>query len=96
MSKIYCTPLRGPFGEKLDKFFRRENGFVEVNPGNVIMPRKYSEICEEIIDSHVRKDDVWMVSYPRTGEYNFLPFFLRRHIEQQSQMHSILKVFRLQ
>lgn len=69
MSKIYCTPLRGPFGEKLDKCFRRENGFVEVNPGNVIMPRKYSEICDEIIDSRVRKDDVWMISYPRTGEY---------------------------
>lgn len=68
MSKIYCTPQRGPIGEKLDKFFRRENGFVDVNPGNVIMPRKYAEICEEIIESHVRKDDVWMISYPRTGE----------------------------
>lgn len=74
MSKIYCTPQRGPIGEKLDKFFRRENGFVDVNPGNVIMPRKYAEICEEIIESNVRKDDVWMISYPRTGEY-FCPSY---------------------
>lgn len=67
MSEILCDPLRGPIGDKLDKFFQRKNGFVEVNPGNVIMPRKYADICNEILDSRVRQDDVWMISYPRTG-----------------------------
>lgn len=77
MSKITCTPLRGVIGDKLDKFFQRKNGFVEVNPGNVIMPRKYKDICEEILESHVRNDDVWMISYPRTGKHYFL---LRFHV----------------
>jgi len=67
MDEIICTPLRGQVGDKLDKFFQRENGFVEVSPGKVIMPRKYSDISNEILDSKVRMDDVWMISYPRTG-----------------------------
>lgn len=70
MTKASCTPLTGPVGEQLDKFFQRKNGFVNVNPGKVIMPRKYMEISDEIIDSHVRDDDVWLISYPRTGKLN--------------------------
>lgn len=69
MDEIICTPLRGLVGDKLDKFFQRENGFVEVNPGKVIMPRKYTDICNEILDTKVQTDDVWMISYPRTGMY---------------------------
>lgn len=68
-SEILCQPLRGPIGDRLDKFFQRQNGFVEASPGNVIMPRKYADICNEILDSHVREDDVWMISYPRTGTF---------------------------
>lgn len=70
MTRVSCTPLTGPVGEQLDQFFQRKNGFVNVNPGKVIMPRKYMEICDEIIDSHVRDDDVWLISYPRTGKSN--------------------------
>lgn len=66
-TEIHCRPLRGSIGARLDKFFQHENGFVEVSPGSVIMPRKYADICNEILDSKVRKDDVWMISYPRTG-----------------------------
>lgn len=69
MSTIACKPLNGPIGDKLDSFFQRKGSFVEVNPGKVIMPRKYKDICDEILDSHVREDDVWMISYPRTGIY---------------------------
>lgn len=69
MSKIECSPLRGSIGERLDNFFQRKNGFVEAIPGNVIMPKKYQEICSEIINSDVRSDDVWMISYPRTGTF---------------------------
>lgn len=68
MTKVTCVPLEGDIGERLDEFFRRKNGFVEVQPGNVIMPRKYKDICDEIITSRVRNDDVWMISYPRTGK----------------------------
>lgn len=67
MIQIVCNPLCGTVGERLDNFFQRNNGFVEVNPGGVIMPKKFQDICHEILDSHVRSDDVWMISYPRTG-----------------------------
>lgn len=70
-NNIVCSSLSGGVGEKLDSFFQKKNGFVEVNPGNVIMPKKYQDICHEILDSHVRSDDVWMISYPRTGNKQF-------------------------
>lgn len=69
MSEVTCSPLRGPLTEKLDKIFNKKNAFLEVNPGNVIMPRLYKDICYEILDSNVRKDDVWLISFPRTGKH---------------------------
>lgn len=68
MNDIVCNPLCGTVGDRLDSFFQRDNGFVEVNPGHVIMPRKYQDICKDIADCDVRSDDIWMISYPRTGE----------------------------
>lgn len=66
-NKVTCNPLVGTVGEKLDSFFQRKNCFIEVNPGHVIMPKKYQDISDEIINSDCRHDDVWMISYPRTG-----------------------------
>lgn len=72
MSQIVCSALGGNVGEKLDSFFQRKNCFIEVNPGHVIMPKKYQDISEEVINSDVRSDDIWMISYPRTGLYQHL------------------------
>lgn len=69
-NEVKCSPLLGSIGEKLDSFFQRKNCFIEVNPGHVIMPKKYQDISDEIINSDVRHDDVWMISYPRTGTLN--------------------------
>lgn len=74
MSRVECSPLGGKAGEKLDNFFQRKNCFIEVNPGNVIMPKKYQDISEEIINSDVRPDDIWMISYPRSGNINIYTF----------------------
>jgi len=54
--------------KKLDKLFGVENCLIEVNPGNVLLPPKYEEIGERILNLEVRPDDVWLISYPRTGE----------------------------
>lgn len=70
-NEIVCNLFGGAIGSRLDKFFQQDNGFVEVNPGNVIMPRKYADICNEILESKVREDDVWMISYPRTGVFAY-------------------------
>lgn len=53
---------------KLDKIFGKENVFIRVQPGDVVMPRKYAEIADAIADFTVRPDDTWLVSYPRTGK----------------------------
>lgn len=66
MSLVY-QPLSGETGDKLDEFFRRANCFVEVQPGAVIMPRKFSELGADCRSTAVRPDDVWLLSYPRSG-----------------------------
>lgn len=68
MSEVVCSPLGGKVGEKLDNFFQRNDCFIEVNPGHVIMPKKYQDISQEIINCDVRSDDIWMISYPRSGK----------------------------
>jgi hypothetical protein len=55
--------------KKLDKLFGVENCLIEVNPGNVLLPPKYAEIGERILNLEVRSDDVWLISYPRTGKW---------------------------
>ncbi|XP_067007721.2 luciferin sulfotransferase [Anabrus simplex] len=40
---------------------------MEVNPGRVLLPHDYRRIGELILDMEIRKDDVVLVSYPRTG-----------------------------
>jgi hypothetical protein len=51
---------------KLSKIFQSEFGFVNVQDG-VILPKKFGEIGDAIYNLSVRKDDIWLVSYPRTG-----------------------------
>ncbi|XP_055376533.1 luciferin sulfotransferase [Condylostylus longicornis] len=53
--------------EKLYNFFPVQNCFIEVNPGKVILPRKYIDIGQSILDLPIHSDDVWLISYPRTG-----------------------------
>lgn len=77
MNKVTCCPLGGTVGDKLDGFFQRKNSFIEVNPGHVIMPKKYQDISDEILNTDVRLDDVWMISYPRTGkQFNSTDLYL--------------------
>ncbi|XP_023164036.1 estrogen sulfotransferase [Drosophila hydei] len=47
--------------------FPVQDCFVEVLPDRLVIPRKYIEMGESIRDLPIYKDDVWMVSYPRTG-----------------------------
>ena len=64
---IHYNELDREACEKLDKFFLKKNGYIEVSPGNVVLPRKYSELAENAASMPVKKDDIWLVSYPRTG-----------------------------
>lgn len=66
--KVSFSPLINGPGYNLDKLFQNdEEVFVEVNPGGVVLPKKFCEMSESILTLPVRKDDVWILSYPRTG-----------------------------
>ncbi|XP_063706115.1 luciferin sulfotransferase-like [Culicoides brevitarsis] len=67
MRRVQCNPLEQQINVKLDKMFQKKNCFIQVQPGNITLPSKYAEIAEAILDLEIRKDDVWVVSYPRTG-----------------------------
>ncbi|XP_075147263.1 sulfotransferase 2 isoform X2 [Haematobia irritans] len=59
--------LNKDIAERIDSFYVDKNCFIEVLPGNVIVPRKFKEIGEPIRNMKTYSDDVWVVSYPRTG-----------------------------
>lgn len=92
--RIQYNQLEMKISGKLDKMFQKENCFIQAQPGNVTLPKKFSEIGEAILDLEVRKDDVWVVSYPRTGKKNEMfkvkvnvttvPCLLRLTIKNQS------------
>ncbi|KAJ1531903.1 hypothetical protein ONE63_000547 [Megalurothrips usitatus] len=60
-------PLDSAVSERLDNLFGSKDCLIEVNPGHVIMPPRYQDIGDRIRGLKVRADDVWVVSYPRTG-----------------------------
>ncbi|KAF4518308.1 hypothetical protein B566_EDAN005877 [Ephemera danica] len=56
------------FADRLESLFgMKDGGLIEVNPGRVLMPPRFKEVAQRIVDLEVRPDDVWLISYPRTG-----------------------------
>ena len=68
MSSVRYDRLEGALAERLDSMFGIPGCLVEVNPGRVLLPPKYIDLGQRIKDLDVRPDDVWVVSYPRTGK----------------------------
>jgi len=54
-------------GEKLDEMFGVKPSFLRVLPGHCLLPPKIVFYAQKIRDFTVYEDDVWMISYPRTG-----------------------------
>lgn len=65
------TTIDGEIGEKLDKIFKVRSSFLKVQPGDCLLPPQYVFIATKIRDLEIRNDDVWIVSYPRTGEFDY-------------------------
>ncbi|XP_017058596.1 luciferin sulfotransferase-like [Drosophila ficusphila] len=66
MQLIY-RDLEADVVRRTNAVFLAQNFWVEVLPDQFIIPRKYVELGESIRSLPVFEDDVWMVSYPRTG-----------------------------
>lgn len=83
--------LEDKFAKRLDDLFGVKDCLIEVNPGKCILPPKYKDLGQRIKNMKVRPDDIWLVSYPRTGNNNFsnlLPYGCLMRCEQR---HSIFK-----
>ncbi|KAJ1531394.1 hypothetical protein ONE63_000075 [Megalurothrips usitatus] len=63
---ITCSPLEPGLAERLFKLFGRTT-LMEVRPGGLTLPARYGAVSGRIRGLAVRPDDVWVVSYPRTG-----------------------------
>lgn len=63
--------LRGPFGERADKYFGVKGSLIEVTPSKCLMPPQFEGLGQQILDASVRPDDIWLLSYPRTGNKIF-------------------------
>ncbi|KAI4460792.1 sulfotransferase sult [Holotrichia oblita] len=46
---------------------RQKDSLYEFNPGKFIMPLEYSFLLQDILNFEVRPDDVWLISFNRTG-----------------------------
>lgn len=84
---ITYNKLQEPYGEKLDQLFQRKNCLIEVNPGRVLLPEKFKDIAEQIRDFKIRKSDVWLISYPRTGE-----IYLNTYIFKNIKLYILLVI----
>lgn len=64
---ITYTELNNDIAKKIYDLFPKKESLIEVLPGSVILPRKFKDLGESIRNLTTYNDDVWLVSYPRTG-----------------------------
>ncbi|KAJ8960057.1 hypothetical protein NQ318_009498 [Aromia moschata] len=60
-------PLEGVYGDITDKALGVKHALYEFSPGKSLLPLQYELIAQKILDAPVREDDVWLISFPRTG-----------------------------
>ncbi|KOC59248.1 Estrogen sulfotransferase [Habropoda laboriosa] len=66
---ISFTTIEGDVGQRLDKMFHVKSSFLRVQPSHCLLPPNFVFYATKIRDMEIYEDDVWMVSYPRTGSH---------------------------
>ncbi|KAG8249247.1 hypothetical protein J6590_022232 [Homalodisca vitripennis] len=51
--------LEEKLASRMDAMFSVKNALIEVNPGKVLVPPRYRDLGQRILDMEVRPDDVW-------------------------------------
>lgn len=64
--------LEEPF---LKEFPEYVEGLVRGDPGGFVLTPHYGEHAEELYNFHVRPDDIWVLSFPKSGEFNLFDLF---------------------
>lgn len=67
MTAVSCKSLDAVYSEKLDEMFKKKDSFLEFNPGKCLLPELFSDVAQKVLDADVREDDLWFISFPRTG-----------------------------
>lgn len=69
MTSFPHEELKSEETELLKKFFPTSplDDYIRYPHGPVIMPRSYLEIAERIRNFEVKDDDIWIVTYPKSG-----------------------------
>jgi len=69
MQSFVFSTIENENGRKLDEMFGVKPSFLKVQPGNCLLPLQFVFYAQKIRDLTIYEDDVWMISYPRTGKY---------------------------
>jgi len=69
MSALLHEELSQEENELLKKFFKTSplDDYIRYPHGPVVMPRSYLDIEERIRNFDVKEDDIWIVTYPKSG-----------------------------
>lgn len=67
--EITYKTVDGDVGARLDRMFGIKSSFLRVKPSDCLLPPHFVFYGTKIRDMEIYDDDVWMVSYPRTGSH---------------------------
>ncbi|KAG7191123.1 hypothetical protein KM043_007155 [Ampulex compressa] len=66
---ITFSTIDGDIGKRLNDMYGANPSFLRVQPSGCLFPPQYVFYARKIRDMEVREDDVWLISYPRTGSH---------------------------
>ena len=76
MTSYTVRPLSPEDAERVDKAFGVKGAMLEFNPGKCLLPPYHVKFAQQIIDAPIREDDIWLISFPRTGYFYIFSEFI--------------------
>lgn len=67
IESIEFEPIDEETAKQIRDVFITDDPYVFAKPSNSVWPASLENLSESILNFKVRKDDVWIVCYPRTG-----------------------------